>query len=209
MLGPECWYPRGLPVGGFLGTVVPGGWGYTFGNDAEKSTLRMLLNLLSGEQTCTETEGAAGPSPHCRGLPSPGLCSDQVSLLGRQSLRTQDVRGTLSSPGFHTLEQSGEQFTHQASSQIHLLRRLERELDTKGESLLVETAQTAQPEPASRQPNPSEYRRPEGPASPPRASHLFRRLPCSSTPACLGSRPPRGLGTPSPGRGKRRPSRED
>lgn len=161
----------------------------------------MLLNLLSGEQTCTETEGAAGPSPHCRGLPSPGLCSDQVSLLGRQSLRTQDVRGTPSSPGFHTLEQSGEQFTHQASRQIHLLRRLERELDTEGESLLVETAQTAQPEP--------EYRRPEGPASPPRASHLFRRLPRSPTPACLGSRPPRGLGTPSPGRGKGRPSRED
>ena len=160
--------------------------------------MRILLSLLSREQTCTETEGAVRPSPHSRGLPSTGLCSDQACLLGRQSLRTPDVRGTPSSPGFHTLEWSGEQFTHQASRQIHLLRRLERGLDTKGESMLVETAQTAQPGPASRQPNPSEYRRPVGPISPPRASHLFRKLPRSPTLACLGSHPPKGLGTHSP-----------
>ena len=78
-----------------------------------------------------------------RGLPSTGLCADQVSLLGRRSLRAQDARGTLSPPGFHPLERPGEQFTHQASHQIHLLRRLERGLDTQGECMLVETAQTA------------------------------------------------------------------
>ena len=102
----------------------------------------MLLSLLSGGQTCAESEGAARPSPDSRGLPSTGLCADQVSLLGRHSLRAQDARGTLSPPGFHPLERPREQFTHQASHQIHLLRRLERGLDTQGECMLVETAQT-------------------------------------------------------------------
>ena len=50
-----------------------------------------------------ESEGAARPSPDSRGLPSTGLCADQVSLLGRRSLRAQDARGTvptrLSPPG--------------------------------------------------------------------------------------------------------------
>lgn len=167
----------------------------------------MLLSLLSGEQTCAEAEGAQRPSLTPGDSQAQASVADQVSLLGAaQPEGTGCAWRSVPTPAF-TPGAARAQFTHQASHQIHLLRRL-KGLDTQGmhaggnspDSLAKTCVQTAKAQ-----------ARPEGlpgPAPPPRAPSV-QKTATLSHPRLPWLPPHQRPGDPQPGRGKGRPSKED